>query len=189
MAQLVDSLPGWPISRAVRTVQPFSIGSQHMRLCSLADAGERWSGTHRRDPEVDGIVITHGTDTLEETAFFLDLVTTAGKPVVHHRRHATRHRRRCRRSRQSAGVPAGSPSMTRAAGRGVLVVFNDCVFDAATVGKIHTLRVDAFAARDAAAIGSVSKRVCWRQPAALWVDRRRSSGRTARRAGVRGVRG
>jgi L-asparaginase len=167
VSQLIEELPGIADLAAVRTTQPFSIGSQHMTsaqwlvLAALVRDAQA-------DPEVSGIVITHGTDTLEETAFFLDLVTDGFKPVV-----------LTGAMRPATAIGADGPSNllgacrvaldSRAAGRGVLVVFNDCVFDAAHVGKIHTLRVDAFAARDAAPIGHlVSEEVCWRQPPPGW---------------------
>jgi L-asparaginase len=163
VAQLVAGLPGMADLATLRTSQPFSIGSQHMTSAHwLVLAGLVRDA--QADHEVDGIVITHGTDTLEETAFFLDLLTDGRKPVVI-----------TGAMRPATAIGADGPSNllgacrvaldSGAAGRGVLVVFNDCVFDAAHVGKIHTLRLDAFAARDAAPIGQlVSEAVHWRQP-------------------------
>ena len=163
--QLVAAVPGLMELAAIRTVQPFAIGSQHI-------TSEHWltlAGLVREartDAGLDAIVITHGTDTMEETAFFLDLVTPRGKPVV-----------MTGAMRPATAVGADGPANllgacrfaldAQAGGRGVLVGFNDCAFSAATVRKVHTLRLDAFAARDAAPVGILaSESVCWQEPAA-----------------------
>ena len=164
VSQLVDNLPGSADIAELRTSQPFSIGSQHMTssnwlaLASLVRDAQA-------DPAIDGVVVTHGTDTMEETAFFLDVVTAAGKPVVMTgaMRPATA---------LSADGPANLLAACRfacdpgAAGRGVLVAFGERAFAAASVAKAHTLRTDAFVARDDAAVGElVAQTVHWRHPA------------------------
>jgi L-asparaginase len=165
VAQLVDAVPGLADLAAIRMLQPFAIGSQHMRSAYWLELAKLVRNA-QADDEVAGIVITHGTDTMEETAFFLDLVVARGKPVV-----------MTGAMRPATAVGADGPANllaacrfaldTGAAGRGVLVAFNDRLFAAANVGKVHTTQVDAFAARDAAAVGMlVSETVFWREPAA-----------------------
>jgi L-asparaginase len=156
-------LPALADIARIRTTQPFSIGSQHMassnwlELASLVRQAQA-------DPGVDGIVITHGTDTMEETAFFLDLVASGSKPVVMTgaMRPATAI---------SADGPANLLGACRfacdpgAAGRGVLVAFGDRAFAAANVTKVHTLHTDGFAARGDIASGElVAEAVQWRRP-------------------------
>ena len=164
--QLVAAVPGLADLAAIRTVQPFSIGSQHFTSGHwLTIAGLIRDA--RADAGIDAIVITHGTDTMEETAFFLDLVTPRGKAVV-----------MTGAMRPATAVSADGPANllgacrfaidAQAGGRGVLVAFNDCAFSAATVCKVHTLRPDAFAARDAAPVGYLaSDAVCWLEPATI----------------------
>ena len=117
--------------------------------------------------EADGIVITHGTNTLEETAYFLNLTLKTDKPVVivGSMRPSSAHQRgriferlecrpRCRRP----------PSR----GRGCLVVMNDAIFNARDVTKNATYRVEAFQSRDLGPLGFADadgKVVYYHQPA------------------------
>ncbi|MBL8267471.1 asparaginase domain-containing protein, partial [Steroidobacter sp.] len=94
-------------------------------------------------PEISGVVITHGTDTLEETAFFLSLTTPSTKPVVV-----------IGSMRPGTAISADGPqnlmdavrvaSSDQARDRGVLVVMNDTIFDSAAVTKMDVRRVNAF---------------------------------------------
>src|SRR5215212_1844437 len=87
-------------------------------------------------PDVDGLVITHGTDTIEETAFLLDLVLTSAKPVVLVGAMRTM-------SDASWDGPANLLAAARvaadrdAAGRGVLVVMDEDIIAARDVRKVH----------------------------------------------------
>lgn len=106
------------------------------------------------DPTVSGVVITHGTDTLEETAFFLSLVLSSTKPVVI-----------VGSMRPGTAASADGPQnlldairvaiSDQARDRGVLVVMNDTIFDPASVAKDDVRRVNAFAARSRGPIGDV----------------------------------
>lgn len=94
--------------------------------------------------DIDGIVITHGTDTLEETAYFLHLVLGSAKPVVvvGSMRPPTALSADGPRNIFAAVTVAAAAS---AAGRGVLVVMNDEIHSARDVSKSSSLRVDSFA--------------------------------------------
>lgn len=100
----------------------------------------------------DGIVVTHGTNTMEETAFMLHLTVDTGKPVV-----------LVGAMRPVSGLSSDSPlnlvravqvaASSEAAGLGVLVVMNDTVYAAREVTKSATYRLDAFDARDLGPLG------------------------------------
>lgn len=96
-----------------------------------------------RDPDIAGVVITHGTDTAEETAFALDLTLPTHKPVVlvGAMRAADAVGSDGLRNFANAVRVAGDAD---AAGRGVLMVMGDRVFAARDVRKAHTEAVDAF---------------------------------------------
>jgi L-asparaginase len=105
---------------------------------------------------VSGVVITHGTDTLEETACLLDLVLPSDKPVV--LVGAMRNS-----SELGWDGPANLRSAVRVAahrgaqGLGVVVVMNDQILAGAEATKSHTESVDTFQSRDFGPVGVVDK--------------------------------
>ena len=125
---------------AVREFSPFNLPSPHvtpahmqaLRLLVEAVA-----------PDFDGVVLTHGTDTLEETAFYLHLTLGAETPLVltGSMRHAEEPSWDGPGNLRDAASVALSPQ-TR--GRGPLAVFGGDIFDARTVTKVHTTAQDAF---------------------------------------------
>ena len=108
------------------------------------------------DDAIDGVVITHGTDTLEETAYGLDLLLDSPKPVVFV--GAMRNS-----SELSWDGPANLRAAVRVAARpdardlGVLVVMNDELIAAFEVTKTHTEKTDTFQSRDFGPLGLVDK--------------------------------
>lgn len=113
--------------------------------CQLA----RRCAHHLARDEVRALVITHGTDTMEETAYFLHRVLrsagTDGKPVV------LTGAMRPASSREADGPQNLREAITVAcdpAARGVLLVFASAVFGAVDVQKVHSYRLDAFASRE-----------------------------------------
>ncbi|MGI9375552.1 MAG: asparaginase [Tsuneonella suprasediminis] len=120
-----------------------------------------WSPLHAAtvaavaDPAVDGVIITHGTDTVEETALLLDLTLPTAKPVVMvgAMRPADAVGSDGLRNLANAVRVASDPG---AAGRGVLVVMGDRVFAARDVRKVRTRGTDAFRGFPRESIGLVT---------------------------------
>ena len=104
------------------------------------------------DPEIDGFVVTHGTDTLEETAYFLNLTVKTDKPVIitGAMRPATATSADGPMNLRQSIALAGNPI---ARGKGVLVVFSDGIFGGRDVRKISTIQTDAFSANDFGCMG------------------------------------
>lgn len=149
---LVTAVPGLRGIARLSTEQVANVPSSdidHATLLNLAAAVNR----HLADPLVDGVVVTHGTDTLEETAFFLDLTTQgSGKPVVlaGAMRPATALSADGPLNLLQAVSLAGSP---QARGRGALVVMNDRIESAYYTTKTCTTAVDAFRAAEQGSLG------------------------------------
>jgi L-asparaginase len=104
--------------------------------------------------DVDGIVITHGTDTMEETAYFLNLVVKSDKPVVlvGAMRPATAMSADGPLNLYNAVLVAGSKESR---GKGVMVVMNDMIYAGRDVTKTNTFRTDTFKSVDLGALGYV----------------------------------
>src|SRR5678809_1695996 len=105
-----------------------------------------------KNNEADGIVITHGTDTQEETAYFLDLAIVGDKPVVltGSMRPATAISADGPKNLYDAITIAINP---KSKGRGVLVSFNEGIFDARDVMKLSTTKTNAFGSPNTGPIG------------------------------------
>lgn len=128
---------------------------------------------HLARPEVAGIVITHGTDTLEETAYFLHRVLAPTKPVVltAAMRPATALAPDGPQNLFDAVQVAATPGAS-----GVVLTFAGRVHDAVQVRKVHSYRVDAFESVDGGLVARVEEgrvRLVGRWPAgeALGLDR------------------
>ena len=79
--KLIAGIPQLSNVAAVRGEQVFQIASESFTNANLLTLGKRVAALARQG-DVDGIVITHGTDTTEETAYFLNLVVHTEKPIV-----------------------------------------------------------------------------------------------------------
>ena len=139
---LVAAVPTLKDIAKITGEQVASIGSQDM-------SDEVWLKLAARlneilaKADVDGVVITHGTDTMEETAYFLNLVVRSKKPVVltGSMRPSTALSADGPLNIFNAVAIAGDPA---AAGRGVLVAANDDIHAAHDITKINTTDVQTF---------------------------------------------
>lgn len=156
--QLLAAVPQARKIASLRGEQISNIGSQDMN-------DEVWLKLARRVnqlvamPDVAGVVITHGTDTIEETAYFLNLVVKSKKPVV-----------LTAAMRPSTALSADGPlnfynavavaANPEAAGRGVLVVVNDWIHGAQSLTKTSTTAVQTFLSPLRGLIGTVAYGGC-----------------------------
>ncbi|HJS75047.1 MAG TPA: type II asparaginase [Vicinamibacteria bacterium] len=152
--QLLAAVPQTKEIATLRGEQISNIGSQDMN-------DEVWLKLARRVnelvamPDVAGVVITHGTDTIEETSYFLNLVVKSRKPVV-----------LTASMRPSTALSADGPlnfynavgvaANKDAAGRGVLVVINDWIHGASSLTKTSTTAVQTFLSPLRGLVGTVA---------------------------------
>jgi L-asparaginase len=151
---LVDTLRGaLPDGVTLESEQVAQLNSKDMTHAVWAALAHRVAA-HLARAEVAGIVVTHGTDTLEETACFLQRLLAPAKPVV----------LTCA-MRPATSLLADGPQNLRdaitvaaqAGARGVVAVVAGAVHGALDVRKAHTYRLDAFASDDAGPIGCVEE--------------------------------
>ena len=137
--QQAPLLPDMP-NVTVTNFQPFQLPSPHIRVDHMHHLR---SLIEEVSASFDGVVLTHGTDTLEETAFFLHLTLATRTPVIltGSMRHAAQPSWDGPGNLRDAAEVALHPESH---GRGPLAVFGGDVFDARTVTKIHTTTLGAF---------------------------------------------
>jgi L-asparaginase len=151
--QLVQAVPGLDTIARVEVIQVANVSSTNMTPALWVEVSRRASAALERS-EVAGVVVTHGTDTLEETAYFLDLTVVSEKPVVlvGAQRAASERDADGPRNLQGAILTAVAPASR---GMGTLVAFNGEIHAAREVTKTHTLNVDTFKSPDLGALGFV----------------------------------
>lgn len=143
----IPSLAGLPI----RAEQLAQIDSRDMSATVWRDLAKRCAELLAQ-PQVQGIVVTHGTDTVEETAFLLHQVLAADKPVV--LTCAMRPATDLGSDGPQNLADAVAVANTRGAA-GVMLVCAGRIHDAVHVRKVHNYRLDAFDSADAGPIGFV----------------------------------
>ncbi len=150
---LINAVPGLDKLADLRGEQIANIGSQDMNDKVWLQLAKR-ANELLADPKIDGIVVTHGTDTMEETAYFLNLVVKSAKPVV-----------LVGSMRPATAVSADGPANLyngvavaankSARGRGVLVVMNDEIHYGRNVIKTNTTNLETFDSPSRGAAGGV----------------------------------
>jgi L-asparaginase len=151
--EVVDAIP------ALRDVARLEV-EELIRVASSALGIEHWLSLARRanellsTPQVKGIVVTHGSNTVEETAYFLGLTVKSDKPVVltaAQRQFTTLSSDSPKNFLQAVRVAASD----EARGKGVLVVTNDIINAARDVSKDISTRLETYSSRDIGALGFV----------------------------------
>jgi len=139
---MIDAVPNIRSLANLTGEQVANVGSQDMSVKVWLDVANRIN-TLLSKPDVDGVVITHGTDTQEETAYFLNLVVKSDKPVVltGSMRPSTALSADGPLNMYNAVAIAASP---KAKGYGVMVLMNDDIHSAHDVKKMITTPVHTF---------------------------------------------
>ena len=140
---MINAIPEVTKIATIKGEQIANVGSQDMSFDIMIKLANRINQAAKDNTNVDGFVITHGTDTMEETAYFLNLVVKTDKPVV-----------LVGSMRPSTAISADGPlnlydaiavaADPNAKNRGVLLVMNDWIHSAQTLTKVSTTAVQTF---------------------------------------------
>jgi len=162
-AQLVEAVPGLADVAEVDVEEFSRVGSSAMTPDHWVRLSARVNEIFAADEGLAGVIVTHCTDTMEETAYFLHLTVNDERPVVI-----------VGSMRESTAVSADGPAnllagarvavSPAARGRGTLVVLNDEIHSARDVRKMDNNRLDTFASSEWGALGIVdADRVLFRR--------------------------
>ncbi len=152
--ELVKAVPEIAQYANVRVEQISNVGSSNLTIDHWIKLAKRINQAFAGDPALAGVVVTHGTDTIEETAYFLNLTVQHDRPVV-----------LVGAMRPSTAISADGPLnllngirtaiAAEARGKGVLVVMNEEINGAREVTKTNTHRVEALRSNDFGYLGYV----------------------------------
>lgn len=153
-AELVAGVPEIAQIADIKVEQIANVSSTDISLANWLTMAKRINAIFAGDPSTAGVVITHGTNTLEETAYFLNLTVKHDRPVV-----------LIGSMRPSTAISADGPLnllngvrtaiAPEARGKGALVVLNDEINAARDVTKTNTYRVETFKAPELGILGYV----------------------------------
>jgi L-asparaginase len=154
--EIVRSVPQLEQVANVKVEQIVNVSSSDITLDNWLTIANRINRIFAEDPQVSGVVVTHGTNTMEETAYFLNLTVNSDRPVilVGSMRPATAISADGPLNLLNAVRTAVSPD---AKGKGVLVVLNDEINAARDVTKTNTYRVETFRAPELGLLGYVDE--------------------------------
>jgi L-asparaginase len=154
--ELVKAVPEIKGYANVKVEQIVNVGSSNITLENLLTLARGINKIFAENPNVAGVVVTHGTSTLEETAYFLNLTVKHDRPVVI-----------VGAMRPSTAISADGPLnllngirtaiAPEARGKGVLVVMNDEINGARDVTKTNTYRVETFRSPELGYLGYVDE--------------------------------
>ncbi|WP_028308679.1 asparaginase [Desulfitibacter alkalitolerans] len=152
---LAALIPSWK-DFSCKVVDLFQLPSGHLTMLHLREIAQTIKAAFQEGC-CHGVVLTHGTDTLEETAYFLDLVLHGCGPVVLTGSQLPPEEiasDALRNLEDSFKVVLSEESQDK----GVLVVFNGKIYAASEVIKVHTSNLDAFAAPGWGPIGYLDEK-------------------------------
>lgn len=139
---ILETIPMIQNIAEIETVQLFNVDSNEMNEEYWMLLANRINEVAARE-EIDGVVVTHGTDTLDETAYFLNLTVYTRKPVVitGAMRPATATSADGPFNLYQAVCLAASPE---AAGQGVMGLFSNTIYSGRDIQKVNNYKIDAF---------------------------------------------
>lgn len=154
--EVAEAIPALKEVARLEVEELMRVGSSAITLAQWLTLARRINEIFAREPEVKGVVVTHGSNTVEETAYFLSLTVKSDKPVVltaAQRQFTTLSSDSPKNFLQAVRVAAAD----EARGKGALVVTNDVINAARDVSKNISYRVETYSSRDIGVLGFVDE--------------------------------
>ena len=154
--EVVDAIPDLRKYARLEVEEVIRVGSSSITLENWLTLARRINEILARESEVKGVVVTHGSNTVEETGYFLSLTVKSDKPVVltaAQRQFTTVSSDSPKNFLQAVRVAASDD----ARGKGALIVTNDVINAARDVTKNITYRLDTYSSRDLGVLGYVDE--------------------------------
>jgi len=155
-AEVAEAIPALKKVARLEVEEVIRVGSSSIRLENWLTLARRVNDILAREPDVKGVVVTHGSNTVEETAYFLSLTVKSDKPVVltaAQRQFTTLSSDSPKNFLQAVRVAVSD----EARGKGALVVVNDMIHAARDVTKTLSYRLETYDSRDLGALGLVDE--------------------------------
>jgi L-asparaginase len=152
--EVAEAIPEIKKVARLEVEEVIRVGSSSISLANWLTLANKINEIFAKENEVKGIVVTHGSNTVEETAYFLSLTVKSDKPLVltaAQRQFTTLSSDSPKNFLQAVKVAASDA----ARGKGTLVVANDAIHAARDVTKLMTYRVDTYNSRDLGMLGYV----------------------------------
>jgi len=152
--EVVDAIPELKKIARLDVEEIIRVGSSSISLDNWLTLAKRINEIFAKEKDVKGVVVTHGSNTVEETGYFLNLTVKSDKPVVltaAQRQFTTLSSDSPKNFLQAVKVAASDA----ARGKGALIVVNDSVHSARDVTKQISYRVETYSSRDAGMLGYV----------------------------------
>src|SRR5688572_2203791 len=154
--EVAEAIPALKKVARLEVEEVIRVGSSSITAENWLTLTKRINDILARQPEVNGVVVTHGSNTVEETAYFLHLTVKTDKPLVltaAQRQFTTLSSDSQKNFLQAVRVAAAD----EARGKGALVVANDVINAARDVSKNISYRVETYNSRDLGALGFVDE--------------------------------
>lgn len=155
-AEVADAIPQLKGVARLEVEEVIRVGSSSITIENWLTLARRINEILAKEPDVKGIVVTHGSNTVEETGYFLSLTVKSDKPVVltaAQRQFTTLSSDSPKNFLQAVRVAASD----EARGKGALIVANDMIHAARDVTKTITYRLETYSGRDLGALGYVDE--------------------------------
>ena len=154
--EVADAIPALKKVARLEVEEVIRVGSSSITVENWLTLARRINDILSKEPEVKGVVVTHGSNTVEETGYFLSLTVRSEKPVVltaAQRQFTTLSSDSPKNFLQAVRVAVSDD----AKGKGALVVANDLINAARDVTKNISYRVETYNSRDLGALGFVDE--------------------------------